>query len=194
MVTVQGDRQSPLEDMLRRIMLDKEDNDALHLRERYVDICDMLIDGLVDASDLPGFVRLLVSTVLCSDTKLPQTVIDCIRMIHLFAAAYPQILSASKASTLLPYLKNSSSVPLPSGFGNNVLTVESISPRNMTSDYLLKIFRTSIPHTLKPVAAFGQELQLALQLMIQVNMAELVGEYRWICRFRASLKMRILYR
>jgi cohesin loading factor subunit SCC2 len=51
------DRQSPLEDMLHRIMIDKDDNDALQLRERYVEICDTLIDGLVDASDLPGFVR-----------------------------------------------------------------------------------------------------------------------------------------
>ena len=34
------------------------------------------------------------------------------------------------------------------------------------SDYLLKIFRVSIPHMPKTAAKFGQELQLALQPMI----------------------------
>ena len=35
-----------------------------------------------------------------------------------------------------------------------------------TSDYLLKIFRASIPHMPKTAAKFGQELQAALQPMI----------------------------
>jgi cohesin loading factor subunit SCC2 len=35
-----------------------------------------------------------------------------------------------------------------------------------TSDYLLKIFRTSIPHIPKTAVKFGHELQLALQPMI----------------------------
>jgi cohesin loading factor subunit SCC2 len=56
------DRQSPLEDILHRIMVDKDDNDASQLRSRYVEICDTLIDGLVDASDLPGFVCILLSS------------------------------------------------------------------------------------------------------------------------------------
>lgn len=51
------DRRAPLEDMLHRIMAEKDDSDALNLRRRYMEICDTLIDGLVDASDLPGFVR-----------------------------------------------------------------------------------------------------------------------------------------
>lgn len=50
------DRQSPLEDMLHKIVADK-DGDASHLRASYAEICEALIDGLVDASDLPGFVR-----------------------------------------------------------------------------------------------------------------------------------------
>lgn len=49
------DRQSPLEDLLHKIMADK-DGDASHLRASYAEICETLIDGLVDASDLPGFV------------------------------------------------------------------------------------------------------------------------------------------
>jgi len=35
-----------------------------------------------------------------------------------------------------------------------------------TSDYLLKVFRASIPHMPKTTAKFGHELQLALQPMI----------------------------
>ena len=51
------DRQSPLEDVLHRIMADKSESDRPALHQRYVEICEVLIDGLVDASDLPGFVR-----------------------------------------------------------------------------------------------------------------------------------------
>jgi cohesin loading factor subunit SCC2 len=50
------DRQSPLEDILHRIMADKEGTAATSLHARYTEICEVLIDGLVDASDLPGFV------------------------------------------------------------------------------------------------------------------------------------------
>lgn len=48
--------QSPLEDLLHRIMADKDENDRAALHQRYVEVCETLIDGLVDASDLPGFV------------------------------------------------------------------------------------------------------------------------------------------
>jgi cohesin loading factor subunit SCC2 len=50
------DRQSPLEDLLHKLMADKEGNEAVSLHARYAEICEALIDGLVDASDLPGFV------------------------------------------------------------------------------------------------------------------------------------------
>lgn len=50
------DRQSPLEDLLHKIMAEKSGTDATSLHERYAEICGALIDGLVDASDLPGFV------------------------------------------------------------------------------------------------------------------------------------------
>ncbi|KAF8158512.1 hypothetical protein B0H34DRAFT_797892 [Crassisporium funariophilum] len=126
------DRQSPLEDVLHKIMAEKEGNEAFSLHARYSEICEALIDGLVDASDLPGF-----------------TVINCIRTIYLLTSAYPSILSGTNASTLLPYLKNAS-------------TPEELT----TSDYLLKIFRVSIPHMPKTAAKFGHELQAALQPMI----------------------------
>ena len=50
------ERQSPMEDILHRMMLEKQESDIASLRSRYAEICDTLIDGLVDASDVPGFV------------------------------------------------------------------------------------------------------------------------------------------
>ena len=50
------ERQSPMEDILHKMMLEKQESDITSLRSRYVEICDTLIDGLVDASDVPGFV------------------------------------------------------------------------------------------------------------------------------------------
>lgn len=50
------ERQSPLEDILHKMTLEKQESEIALLRSRYVDICDTLIDGLVDASDVPGFV------------------------------------------------------------------------------------------------------------------------------------------
>ncbi|KAJ3560203.1 hypothetical protein NP233_g10992 [Leucocoprinus birnbaumii] len=131
------DRQSPLEDLLHKIMAEKSENGSESevggLHRRYEEICEMLIDGLVDATDMPGF-----------------TVVNCIRTIYLFTSAYPPVLSGTNASTLLPYLKNATS------------TNEELA----TTDYLLKIFRVSIPHMPKTAAKFGQDLQLALQPMI----------------------------
>lgn len=46
---------SPLEDMLHKIMSEKEGSESNLLHARYEEICEALIDGLVDASDLPGF-------------------------------------------------------------------------------------------------------------------------------------------
>jgi cohesin loading factor subunit SCC2 len=55
------DRQSPLEDVLHKIMADKAGAEKSSLHARYGEICEALIDGLVDASDLPGFVSLIFS-------------------------------------------------------------------------------------------------------------------------------------
>ena len=51
------DRQSPLEDVLHKIMALREDAEASQLHIRYSEICEALIDGLVDASEFPDFVR-----------------------------------------------------------------------------------------------------------------------------------------
>ncbi|KAI0088475.1 hypothetical protein BDY19DRAFT_165528 [Irpex rosettiformis] len=126
------DRNSPLEDLLHTLITQKDGTDASLLHRRYSEICEVLIDGLVDASDLPGF-----------------TVVSCVRTICLFTSANPSVLTASHASTLLPYLKNSS------------------TPEDQaTSDYLLRIYRAAIPHLPKTALKFGQDLQTALQPMI----------------------------
>ncbi|KAJ7366455.1 hypothetical protein DFH08DRAFT_1003444, partial [Mycena albidolilacea] len=127
-----SDRQSPLEDILHQIIAEKQGNEAAALHARYTEICEALIDGLVDASDLPGF-----------------TVTNCIRTIYLFTASYPAILSGSNASILLPYLKKPTN-----------------AEDQQTTDYLLKIFRASIPHMPRTAIKFGQELQKKLQPMV----------------------------
>lgn len=58
------DSQYPLEDLLHKIMADKQHSEASSLHARYAEICETLIDGLVDASDLPGFVSLLCHHIL----------------------------------------------------------------------------------------------------------------------------------
>lgn len=50
------DRQSPLEDLLHKIISSQNSNELSFMRTRYSEMCEALIDGLVDASDLPGFV------------------------------------------------------------------------------------------------------------------------------------------
>jgi cohesin loading factor subunit SCC2 len=104
------DKQSPLEDLLHKIMSSQNPADTPFMHAKYSEICETLIDGLVDASDLPGF----VSVEFVADGVLGlfvfQTVQSCIRTLYLFAIAYPSVLSGSNASTLLPYLKNPASV------------------------------------------------------------------------------------
>ncbi|THG98726.1 hypothetical protein EW145_g7376 [Phellinidium pouzarii] len=126
------DRQSPLEDMLNKIVSSKEGEDISAFHAHLVELCDTMIDGLVDASDFMNF-----------------TVINCIRTIHLFTIAYPSLISGTKASTLLPYLKNPTN-----------------PEEHITSDYILKIYRASIPHMPKTSAKFGNDLQQLLQPMV----------------------------
>ncbi|KAJ7644375.1 hypothetical protein FB45DRAFT_897682 [Roridomyces roridus] len=127
-----NDRQSPLEGILHQIISDKHGNEATNLHARYSEICEVLIEGLVDASDARF------------------TLINCLKTIHLFTASYPAILSGSNATTLLPYLQKTAT------------TAED----QLTNDYLLKIFRVSIPHMPRTAIKFAQELQATLQPMI----------------------------
>ena len=50
------DRQSPLEELLHKAITEKDSSNAATFHQRYAEICDTLLEGLVDASDLPGFV------------------------------------------------------------------------------------------------------------------------------------------
>jgi cohesin loading factor subunit SCC2 len=68
---------------------------------------------------------------------------------------------------LLPYLKNASSVSILFVCHSTLKLISFAQVEEITtSDYLLKIFRVSIPHMPKTAAKFGQELQAALQPMI----------------------------
>ncbi|KAF7296629.1 Sister chromatid cohesion protein [Mycena chlorophos] len=129
------DRQSPLEDILHQIISGSE---GLH--KRYAEICEVLIEALVDATDFPGF-----------------TVINCVRTIHLFTNAYPAVFSHDHATTLLPFLK-----------------AKPATDEQATNEYVLKIFRASIPHMPRTAVKFGQDLQAVLQPMI-IQPASLPG-------------------
>lgn len=50
------DRQSPLDDVLHKIVSLKDGAEANTLLAHYGEVVDVMIDGLVDASDFPGFV------------------------------------------------------------------------------------------------------------------------------------------
>jgi cohesin loading factor subunit SCC2 len=109
------DRQSPLEELLHKVryasllvdnrfcssdvpmqvIMDKDGKDSRAIHDRYAEIGNTLIDCLVDAQELPGF-----------------TVVNCIKTIYLFASAHPPIISSQQATTLLPYLKNATTVSL----------------------------------------------------------------------------------
>lgn len=126
------DRQSPLEDVLSKIVAEKDGGDASALCTRFTNICDKMIDGLVDSSDFKNF-----------------TVINCIRTVHLFTIAHPSVMSSSKAATLLTYLKNPTN-----------------PEETAAADYILKIYRASIPHMPKTSVTFGNELQQVLQIRV----------------------------
>ncbi|KAL5482593.1 SCC2 [Sanghuangporus weigelae] len=129
------DRHSPLEEMLCRIVNGKEGSDdstPSSVQCRFKEIYDVMIEGLVDASDYVNF-----------------TIINCIRAIYLFTSAFPSVLTGPKASVLLPYLKNSAS-----------------NEDVVASDYILKIYRASIPNMSKTSVKFGNDLQSILQPMV----------------------------
>lgn len=51
------DRQSPLEQVLSKLVAGKEGAEISALHDNYGEICDTMIDGLVDASEFTQFVR-----------------------------------------------------------------------------------------------------------------------------------------
>ena len=51
-----------------------------------------------------------VPLIVWASLTVAQTVVNCVRTIHLFTLAYPAVLSGMNAATLLPYLKNATTV------------------------------------------------------------------------------------
>ncbi|KZS93617.1 hypothetical protein SISNIDRAFT_454038 [Sistotremastrum niveocremeum HHB9708] len=121
-----------LEDLLHKIITEKDGKEPVGIQKQYTEICDFLIDSLVDANESAG-----------------QNIVASIKTIYVFSSAYPAIISGSKATTLIPYLKNAS-------------TSEEI----ILADYLLKIFRVCIPRMPRTATKFAADLQQALQPMV----------------------------
>jgi cohesin loading factor subunit SCC2 len=96
--------------MVSQIISKKGDKDAGPIVQRYIDVCDALTDTLVDAQEIPGFVSCsnLLSSLLLK--ALLQSVVNCIRTVHVFTAAHPTVMSTRKAVILLPYLKSGATV------------------------------------------------------------------------------------
>jgi cohesin loading factor subunit SCC2 len=89
---------------------EKSEKEAQLLQEQYARICDTLIDTLVDGRAATGFVRerlLFLSLIVLT---FPQSVLSCVKAVQIFVDAKPSIISSTKAASLLPYLKNASTV------------------------------------------------------------------------------------
>jgi hypothetical protein len=89
--------------------------------QHFKQVCEALIDTLIDAHDRPSLVRLGVSLLcltrfrpLMRSPQLLQNVAGCVHALNQFSAAYPDCVSSSKASHLLPYLRHSQAVSLTS--------------------------------------------------------------------------------
>lgn len=67
------DRQSPLEQVLSKIVAGKEGAEISALHDNYSEICDTMIDGLVDASEFSNFVS-SKRTVTLKLTNIPYRV------------------------------------------------------------------------------------------------------------------------
>ena len=94
-----------------------------------------------------------------------QSVLSCVKAVQIFVDAKPSIISSTKAASLLPYLKNASTVSYSMLQSFTFLIIEQIEEQNI-ADNLLRIFRACIPSMTKAALKFGQELQTSLQLMI----------------------------
>jgi len=142
---------------------EKPDKEAQALQEQYARICDTLIDTLVDGRAAEGFVSKQISSFR-GDTHGPKSVLSCVKAVQIFVDAKPSIISSAKAASLIPYLKNASTVRK-LFCGAFFLIIEQTEEQNI-ADNLLRIFRACIPSMTKAALKFGQDLQASLQLMI----------------------------
>lgn len=88
-VVAQRDRHGNVSDFLHRITVDRSEKETQWLHDKYMKICDALIDTLVDGESTTGF-----------------NVLSCVRAVQVIVSAQPSVISSSKAMTLLPYLKH----------------------------------------------------------------------------------------
>lgn len=89
-------------------MTEKSDKEAQLLQEQYARVCDTLIDTLVDGRAATSFVREVIVTL--TSLIFLQSVLSCVKAVQIFVDARPSIISSTKAASLLPYLKNASTV------------------------------------------------------------------------------------
>ncbi|ORY37374.1 sister chromatid cohesion C-terminus-domain-containing protein, partial [Leucosporidium creatinivorum] len=124
------DRPPPVDELLRAIISKHAEKGTKPPVGRLREVIETLIDSLVEDEETKD----LVTTI---------------KTIHVLNAADLGLLSASKAQSLIPFLKSAS------------------TPQDqLISDYLLKIFRSSISSMPKSNSKMGKELQAALTPMI----------------------------
>ncbi|KAF7288130.1 Sister chromatid cohesion protein [Mycena chlorophos] len=122
------------------------------------DILHQIISGSEGLHKRYAEIYEVLIEALVDATDFPGfTVINCVRTIHLFTNAYPAVFSHDHATTLLPFLK-----------------AKPATDEQATNEYVLKIFRASIPHMPRTAVKFGQDLQAVLQPMI-IQPASLPG-------------------
>jgi cohesin loading factor subunit SCC2 len=98
------DHHSPLENVLHKVIADKEGIEADAIRAQYVEICETLIDGLVDASDLPGFVCVFYSL---STSLFKATHRRLLTAFGLYICSHRPTLPSCQVPTLRRYCRTS---------------------------------------------------------------------------------------
>lgn len=129
-----------LETLLCRILQNSTSSGAKSVRTQYAAVCEALIEGLVDATDLPGF-----------------TVLNSVKVLYLFCSACPDLLSGSELSTLVPYLTNGTT-PEDSIITDHLLKVFRTSIPHMAKNvqnFGLEIQSTLQSMVIKPTLGFG---------------------------------------
>ncbi|SCZ88805.1 BZ3500_MvSof-1268-A1-R1_Chr10-4g03099 [Microbotryum saponariae] len=99
--------------------------------ERLRDITESLIDGLLE------------------DEEGSRNIVACVKTVHVLVSVDASLLSTSKATILLPFLKSATS-----------------PQEQIVSDYLLKIFRSAVTTMPKTSTKFAKDLQSALMPML----------------------------
>ncbi|GJN94290.1 hypothetical protein Rhopal_007364-T1 [Rhodotorula paludigena] len=127
---VYKERAPPVDEALRLIMAKHMEKGTEPPLERLRLVIESLIDGLVE-------------------DERDMDLVAGIKTVYTLSSVDPSLLSTSKATMLLPFLKSST-------------TVEE----QVISDYLLRIFRAAVSAMPKTATRFGRDLQSALVPML----------------------------